>query len=55
MLVNLFTKYGVVPKTLYSESAHSVNTRLLNWIVTNKLREYAGTLRQAHKAGKDTA
>lgn len=41
-----------MPKGAFPESFHSGNSRMLNWLLTNKLREFACTLRNAHKSGK---
>lgn len=45
MVVNLIEKYGLVPKSAFPESAHSGNTRPLNWLITVQLREGAARLR----------
>lgn len=47
MFVNLVEKYGIVPKWIMPESFHSSDSRLMNKIVTTKLREDAARLRQA--------
>lgn len=41
-----------MPKSAFPESHHSGNSRMLNWLLTNKLREFACTLRNAHSAGQ---
>lgn len=41
-----------MPKDAFPESFHSGNSRMLNWLLTNKLREFACTLRNAHDSGK---
>ena len=38
MLVNLVEKYGLVPKTAYSEAYSSTNSRSLNTILNHKVR-----------------
>ncbi len=53
MIVNLIKKYGVVPKSVYGESASSSNTTALDKYLTLKLREYALTLRKEYQSGKD--
>lgn len=53
MFANLVDKYGVVPKTAMPESASSGNTRAMNTLVTDKLREYAAELRRRAAAGAD--
>jgi len=45
MVVNLVTKYGLVPKSVYQETHHSSNSRELNNILKMKFREYAFNLR----------
>ncbi|CAG8473243.1 3697_t:CDS:10 [Diversispora eburnea] len=51
MVVNLLEKYGVVPKSVYTESFNSSNTSKLNWLVITKLQEFAHKLRKLHSAG----
>lgn len=46
MVVNLVTRYGLVPKTVYNDSACSLNSNPLNYLVSEKLREYALVLRK---------
>lgn len=41
-----------MPKSAFPESQHSSNSRMLNWLLTNKLREFACTLRNAFEAGQ---
>jgi bleomycin hydrolase len=41
-----------MPKSAFPESFHSGNSRMLNWLLTNKLREFACTLRNAHSSGQ---
>lgn len=45
MVVNLVNKYGLVPKTIYKDSASSINSGPLNYLINNKLREFALVLR----------
>ncbi len=52
MFTNLVTKYGCLPKSAQPESESSGSTGMVTGQVTAKLREYACTLRKAHKAGK---
>ncbi len=51
MFVNLVEKYGVVPKEIMPETVASSSTRELVGYLTEKLREFACTLRTAHQAG----
>ncbi len=51
MFVNLVKKYGVAPKTVMPETESSGSSHLMNDRVTNKLREYAAGMRQAHRDG----
>ncbi len=46
MWVNLVNKYGVVPQTEMPESYSSSNSRLMNKLITRKLRENAMILRK---------
>lgn len=45
MVVNLLENYGVVPQSVYPESAHSSSTGSLNKLLKTKLREHALVLR----------
>ena len=55
MIVSIFEKYGVVPKTAMPESKNSSNSRDLNNYLNKKLRKDAITLRQmaADKKSED--
>lgn len=46
MIVSIFQKYGVVPKTVMPESSNSSNSRDLNNYLNKKLRKDAVTLRE---------
>lgn len=46
MVVSLFEKYGVVPKSVYPESISSSNSRELNQILNKLLRQDAQILRE---------
>ena len=46
MIVSIFQKYGVVPKTVMPESSNSSNSRDLNNYLNKKLRKDAVALRQ---------
>jgi len=46
MIVSIFNKYGVVPKTAMPESSNSSNSRDLNNYLNKKLRKDAAVLRQ---------
>lgn len=52
MFANLVEKYGAVPKDAMPESAASSQTAEMDRYLTRKLREFACTLREAHKAGQ---
>jgi bleomycin hydrolase len=52
MLANLVDKYGVIPQDLMPETHHSSDTRSMNAILLNKLRDNASILRKMHKNGK---
>ena len=40
MLINLINKYGLVPRSAFSETYHSSNTGNINTLLKKKLREY---------------
>lgn len=52
MVVNLVEKYGLVPHTLYPDSAQAVSTAQVDGFVVNKLREYGLALREMTKASE---
>ena len=52
MIVSIFQKYGVVPKTVMPESNNSSNSRDLNNYLNKKLRKDAVALRQLVAEGK---
>lgn len=52
MIVSIFNKYGVVPKTAMPESSNSSNSRDLNNYLNKKLRKDAVTLRKLVADGK---
>lgn len=47
MMVNLVEKYGLIPKSLFPDSFSAANSSRLDYIVVNKLREFALLLRKA--------
>lgn len=53
MVVALFDKYGVVPKSVYPESVSSSNSRELNSILNKLLRQDAQILRECIQSGAD--
>ena len=55
MVVSLFEKYGVVPKSVYPESISSGNSRELNQILNKLLRQDAQILRELVVEGADLA
>ena len=55
MLVSLFEKYGVVPKSVYPESISSSNSRELNQILNKLLRQDAQILRELVAEGANSA
>jgi bleomycin hydrolase len=52
MIVSIFQKYGIVPKSAMPESSNSSNSRDLNNYLNKKLRKDAVTLRQLVADGK---
>ena len=55
MVVSLFEKYGVVPKSVYPESVSSSNSRELNQYLNKLLRQDAQILRDLIASGADQA
>ena len=55
MVVSLFEKYGVVPKSVYPESISSSNSRELNTYLNKLLRQDAQILRELLASGADQA
>ncbi|SVE61046.1 uncharacterized protein METZ01_LOCUS513900, partial [marine metagenome] len=53
MFVNLIDKYGLVPQSAMPETESSSNSRKMNGILLNKLREGARSLRDSAAAGAD--
>jgi len=51
MFAGLLKKYGSVPKAAMPETYHSSNTRVLESVLTGKLREFAKNIRNAHQNG----
>ncbi|KAF5096441.1 hypothetical protein D0Z00_002773 [Geotrichum galactomycetum] len=54
MVVNLVEKYGLIPQTLFPDSFNAQNSAKLDYIVVNKLREYALLLRKAAAASSSS-
>jgi bleomycin hydrolase len=52
MIVSIFQKYGIVPKSAMPESSNSSNSRDLNNYLNKKLRKDATILRNLIEAGK---
>lgn len=55
MVVSLFEKYGVIPKSVYPESISSSNSRELNQILNKLLRQDAQILRELRAEGAESA
>jgi len=55
MVVALFEKYGVVPKSVYPESISSSNSRELNQILNKLLHQDAQILRELRAEGAESA
>lgn len=52
MFSGLLEKYGSVPKYMMPETFHSSNTRMLDVVITRKLRKFAQILRTEYKENK---
>ena len=55
MVVSLFEKYGIVPKSVYPESISSSNSRELNQILNKLLRQDAQILRELAADGVESS
>ncbi|KAK4540476.1 hypothetical protein LTR36_009222 [Oleoguttula mirabilis] len=53
MIVNLVTKYGIVPQTLFPDSWNAQNSSVMNRLLTTKLREDALRLRALKASSSD--
>lgn len=53
MIVNLVTKYGIVPQTLYPDSWNAQNSSTMNRLLTTKLREDGLRLRALRASSSD--
>lgn len=51
MIVNVIEKYGLVPNEVFPDNAQAVSSSKLNYLLSNKLREYALVLRKLVKNG----
>ena len=52
MFENLVNKYGVVPKSVYPESFHSSNSRGVNMVLCQMLRDYISKMYQGENQDK---
>ncbi|KAK3673087.1 bleomycin hydrolase [Recurvomyces mirabilis] len=55
MIVNLVSKYGIVPQTVYPDSWNAMNSSTMDRLVTTKLREDGLKLRKMKKGGASVA
>lgn len=46
MIVNIVNKYGLIPYEFFPDNAQATDTTRLNYVITEKLREYALVLRK---------
>ena len=53
MAMNVYKKYGAVPKDFFPETANSENTRDLDTQLCHLMREQVCRMFEAHEAGKD--
>lgn len=51
MIVNVVEKYGMVPNEVFPDNAQAISTSKLNYLLANKLREFALALRTLVKDG----
>eukprot|EP01051_Picozoa_sp_SAG22_P006327 SAG22_NODE_408_length_10942_cov_6.157429_12_plen_321_part_00 len=51
MCVNLIAKYGVMPKEVFPETESTMSAQRMNYMLTNKLRQFAAELRDLYTAG----
>ncbi|KAJ3385141.1 hypothetical protein HDU92_003201 [Lobulomyces angularis] len=51
-VASLVEKYGICPKSAFPETYHSENSTEMDWLLTNKIREYGVTLRRLIHAGE---
>lgn len=51
MIINLVNKYGLVPNELFPDNAQTAATSTLNYVLTEKLREFALILRKLISKG----
>ena len=51
MITNLIEKYGVLPQSAMPESFQSSQSRMMNRLITRKLREFSSILRALHDKG----
>ena len=51
MFTNLIEKYGVLPQSAMPESFQSSQSRMMNRLITRKLREFASVLRKMNNSG----
>lgn len=55
MIVNVVSKYGLVPHDLFPDNFQSSNSSRLNYVLTDKLREYALILRKLKSSGASSS
>jgi bleomycin hydrolase len=55
MIVNLVSKYGIVPQSLYPDSYNAQNSSTMDRILTTKLREDGLRLRALHASSSSSA
>lgn len=51
MIVNILNKYGAVPNEVFPDNEQAISTSKLNYVLSNKLREYALILRKQISKG----
>ncbi|ODV87115.1 hypothetical protein CANARDRAFT_26543 [[Candida] arabinofermentans NRRL YB-2248] len=53
MMTQIIDKYGLVPNQVYPDSFNTTNSRIMNRLITSKLREFAQILREKLTKGED--
>lgn len=55
MMIQIINKYGLVPNSVFPDSQNTTASRVMDRLITTKLREYAQTLREKIAKGESVA